>query len=235
MQQYFIILFLVTVGTSCVSDRPWYDEMERNEVSSKAAVYFAPTVEAEDYAMDSILYDKLLETGTSEYCALAAAFAMSEVKLERQLPNQCHAQVHKFPMVLAEMDNDTLTLIFRNKNLRRSVASNKQLKIKILDRDHHTQLIHWGTDYREIVRTDGSLVRKPSPSSEIIDTRLKLDKPYYTVGDTIIGEIKMTSHQIRGRRGSKIKEHTEGRFRAIVGAQGVTCELDQALATSWLK
>ena len=235
MKNFIYILIISSLCTSCVSDRPWYDEVARIQVSDKASNYFAPKGENESFAMDSVLYDKLIESGTSDYCAMVSAFAMSDVELERQLPNRCHSQYYKFGNCIATMLEDTLTITFRTQNLRRSVASNKIINVKILGHDHYAEIIHWGKKHREVTRIDGSKEMRMSPSSEIINTKLKLNKRNYEIGDTIIGEIKITSFQQKGRRKTKVKEHTEGKFRAIVGGYGEVCIQEKSLATSWLK
>ena len=218
-----------------MSDRAWYDNLARIQVSEKANTYFAPPGQSESFAMDSILYNKLIESGTSDYCAMVSAFGMSNVELERQLPNRCHGQYYNFQSCTATLLEDTITISFRTKNIRRSVASNKLINIKILGDDHHAEIVHWGHEYRDVTRIDGSTERRKSPTSEIIGTKLKLNKSYYELGDTIIGEIKITSYQQRGRRKTKIKEYTEGKFRAIIGGHGIDCIQEKALATSWLK
>lgn len=185
--------------------------------------------------MDSTLYSKLIESGTSDYCAMVAAFGMSDVELERQLPNRCHSQYFRFENCTASMLEDTLTVTFKTQNLRRSIASNKIINIKILGDDHHTEIIHWGHEYREVTRIDGTKEQRKSPSSEILKTNLKLNRNHYELGDTIIGEIKITSYQQKGRRKTKVKEYTEGRFRAIVGGYGIDCIQEKSLATSWLR
>ncbi len=234
--KYFIYIFTFTIFcTSCVTDKHWYDDVVRNKVSDEASSYFAPKGQSENFAMDSVLYDKLIENGTSDYCAMVSAFAMSDVELERQLPNRCHSQFYEFGNCIASMLEDTVTITFRTKNLRRSIASNKILNIKILESDHHAEIIHWGDSQREVTRIDGSKELRKSPSSEIIQTKLKLNKRNYAIGDTIIGEIKITSYQQKGRRKIKVKEYTEGKFRAIIGRYGVNCIQEKSLATSWIK
>ena len=185
--KYFFYIFIISIFcTSCVSDKPWYDEVARTQVSDKASNYFAPKGQSESFAMDSVLYDKLIENGTSVYCAMVSAFAMSDVELERQLPNRCHSQYYKFGNCIATMLEDTVTITFSTQNLRRSVASNKIINIKILGNDHYAEIIHWGQKHREVTRIDGSKELRKSPSSEIVNTRLKLNKRSYAIGDTII-------------------------------------------------
>ena len=233
---HYIYIFIITIFcTACVSEKPWYDEVSSIQVSDKASNYFAPKGESESFAMDSILYDKLIENGTSDYCAMVSAFAMSDVELERQLPNRCHGQYYKFRNCTATILEDTLTVSFKTQNLRRSIASNKIINIKILEHDHYAEMIHWGEKQREVTRIDGSKEIRESPSSEIINSKLKLNKRKYEIGDTIIGEIKITSYQQKGRRKTKVKEYTEGKFRAIIGKYGVECTQEKSLATSWLK
>ncbi len=234
--KHCIYIFVISIYcTSCVSDRAWYNEVARIQVSEKASNYFAPKGESESFAMDSVLYDKLIESGTSDFCAMSAAFSMSNVELERQLPNRCHAQYYNFQSCTATLLEDTITVAFRTQNLRRSIASNKLINIKILGDDHHAEIVHWGQEYREVSRIDGSTEIRKSPTSKIIGTKLKLNKSYYELGDTIIGEIKITSYQQRGKRKTKIKEYTEGKFRAILGGHGIDCIQEKSLATSWLK
>lgn len=229
-------IFIIPIFcASCVSDKPWYDKVAKNKVSEKANDYFAPKGQSESFAMDSVLYDKLIENGTSDYCAMISAFAMSDVELERQLANRCHSQYYKFGNCIATMLEDTLTITFRTRNFRRSIASNKIINIKILGNDHHAEIIHWGQTYREVTRIDGSKELRKSPSSEIINTKLNLDKRHYAVGDTIIGKIRITSYQQKRRKKTKVKEYTEGKFRAIVGGYGVNCIQEKSLATYWLK
>ncbi|MFT4536299.1 MAG: hypothetical protein ACJA1A_002790 [Saprospiraceae bacterium] len=235
MNHYIYIFILAIFCTSCVSEKPWYDEVSSIEVSDKAGNYFAPKGESESFAMDSVLYDKLIESGTSDYCAMVSAFAMSDVELERQLPNRCHSQYYKFRNCTATILEDTLTVSFKTQNLRRSVASNKIINVKILEHDHHAEIIHWGEKQREITRIDGSKEIRESPSSEVINSELKLNKRKYEIGDTIIGEIKITSYQQKGKRKTKVKEYTEGKFRAIIGTYGAECIQEKSLATSWLK
>lgn len=185
--------------------------------------------------MDSILYTKLIENGTSDYCAMAAAFSMSEVTLERNLPNRCHAQFYKFQNCTASILEDTIIVSFKTQNLRRSIANNKMINVKIHKEDHHAEIIHWGANYRTVTRIDGSTQERKSPRSKVVNTKLNLNKSYYEIGDTIIGEIKITSFQQKGRRKTKVKEYTEGKFRAIIGGYGIECTQKEALATSWLK
>ncbi|MGK0315438.1 MAG: hypothetical protein ACI86M_001669 [Saprospiraceae bacterium] len=234
--KYCIYIFFISIFfTSCVSDSPWYEEVARNQVSEKASNYFAPKGQSESFAMDSVLYDKLIESGTSDYCAMISAFAMSDVELERQLPNRCHSQYYKFGNCIATMLEDTVTITFRTQNLRRSIASNKIINVKVLGNDHYAEIIHWGRKYREVSKIDGTKELRKSPTSEIINTKLKLNKRSYSIGDTIIGEIKITSYQQKGRRKTKVKEYSEGKFRAIIGGYGVECIQEKSLATSWIK
>jgi len=234
--KYCINIFIVSIFlTSCLSERPWYKDLNRNQVSTKANNYFAPEGQTESYPMDSLLFDLLIEKGTSNYCAMISAFSMSNVELERQLPNRCHSQYYNFEDCKAKMLEDTVIVTFRTQNLRRSIASNKIVNIKILEDDHHVDIIHWGEEFREVSRIDGTKELRKSPHSEIIDSRLKLNKRHYSLGDTIIGELKITSYQKKGRRKTKVKEYTEGKFRAIVGGYGVDCSQEKSLATSLLK
>lgn len=234
--KYRIYIFVISILlTSCVSDRPWYEEVNRNQVSKKACNYFAPKGQSENYAMDSVLFDKLIENGTSDYCAMVSAFSMSTVELERQLPNRCHSQYYNFQNCTANILEDTIVVTFKTQNCRRSVASNKIINLKILGDDHHMDIIHWGEEYREVSKIDGTKELRKSPLSDIVDSRLKLNQRHYSIGDTIIGELKITSYQKKGRRKTKVKEYTEGKFRAIVGSYGVDCTQEKSLATSWLK
>jgi len=115
------------------------------------------------------------------------------------------------------------------------MASNKIMKVRILGNDHNTEIIHWGEEKQEIVQRDGSTIIRKSPASEILSTKLKLNKSTYELGDTIIGEIKVTSVQYKGRRKIKVKEEARGKFRAIVGGYKIDCELNETLAHSWLR
>lgn len=235
LKPFSLVILSTIILSGCVSDRPWYDKTERVNVSSKASNYFAPSESEPDFAMDSTLFDLLIDKGSSEFCAMVSAFAMSDVELERQLPNRCHSQYFSFQNCEASMLEDTLTLVFKTQNPRRSIASNKLIKIKILGNDHYSEIIHWGEDYREVTKIDGSIELKKSPTSEVLNSRLKLNKRNYELGDTIIGEIKLASYQVKGKRKTKIKEFTEGKFRAIISGSGIECGQDKSLATSWLK
>ena len=130
---------------------------------------------------------------------------------------------------------DTIVVSFKTQNLRRSIANNKVINVKIHNNDHRAEIIHWGSEYRTVTKLDGSTEDRKSPRSEIMSTKLKLNKNYYEIGDTIIGEIKITSFQQKGRRKTKVKEYTEGKFRAIIGGYGIDCIQEKALANSWLK
>lgn len=234
--KYILFIFLFSViCTSCVSDKPWYDQATRFKVSDNTSNYFAPSPETSSYSIDSSLYAKLIETGSNDFCAKVAAYAMSEVELERKLPNRCHSQSYNFKSCRAEILEDTVRLIFETQNIRRSIASNKVIQVKILGSDHHSEIIHWGKEYREVEQYDGSIITMLSPKSIVVDSRLKLNKRHYELGDTIIGEIKLASYQVKGKRKIKIKEITQGKFRAIVGGAGIECQPEKALATSWLK
>jgi len=218
-----------------VSDRPWYTKGEKFQVSSKANNYFAPDDSQVSYPIDSTLYSKLLDNGSSEFCAMVAAFTMSDVKLERQLPNRCHRQMFYFQNCSAYILEDTVNIVFKTQNPRRSMASNKIMKVKLLGNEHHTEIIHWGNEKQEITHRDGSTTIRNSPTSKVINTRLKLNKEYYELGDTIIGEIKVVSIQYKGKRKTKVKEEASGKFRAIVGGFDIDCDINESLAHSWLK
>jgi len=223
------------VLASCSSDRPWYARGEKFHVSSKAKSYFAPSKTEASYPIDSTLYTKLLDNGTSEFCAMAAAFTMSDVKLERRLPNRCHKQLFYFQNCKASILEDTVQIVFKTQNLRRSMASNKIIKVRLLGNEHYTEIIHWGEEKQEISHLDGNSTVRNSPTSEIISTRLKLNKNYYELGDTIIGEIKVVSVQYKGKRKTKVKEEASGKFRAIIGGYDLDCNINESLAHSWLK
>ena len=62
------------------------------------------------------------------------------------------------------------------------------------------------SEKQEIVHIDGSSSIRNAPMSEVISTRLKLNKTNYELGDTIIGELKVVSVQYKGRRKTKVKE-----------------------------
>lgn len=218
-----------------MSDRPWYASREEFKVSSKAKSYFSPTDSDVNYPIDSTLYYKLVDQGSSEFCAMVTAFTMSEVKMERFLPNRCHSQVFYFQNCNAFILEDTVNLIFKTQDPRRSMASNKMMKVRLLGNEHHTEIIHWGTEKQEIIHIDGSTSIRNAPSSEVINTRLKLNKSHYELGDTIIGEIKVVSVQYKGKRRTKVKEEVSGKFRAIVGGYDIDCNINEALAHSWLK
>ncbi len=226
---------LIFLLTSCVSDRSWYTKGERFRVSSKAKSYFTPSDSKTSYPIDSTLYTKLLDNGSSEFCAMMAAFTMSEVKLERLLPNRCHSQMFYFQNCSAFILKDTVNIVFKTQNPRRSMASNKIMKVRLLGNEHHTEIIHWGAEKQVITQTDGSTNIRNAPTSEIINTRLKLNKNFYQFGDTIIGEIKVVSVQYKGKRKTKVKEEASGKFRAIVGGFDIECDISESLAHSWLR
>ncbi len=233
----YITLYICIIFTlaSCASDRPWYDKGERFKVSSKAKNYFSPSESESNYPIDSNLYLKLLDSGSSEFCARVASFTMSEVKLERHLPNRCHSQMFYFENCTASILEDTVNLVFKTQNPRRSMASNKIMKVRLLGDEHHTEIIHWGNERQEITHRDGSTSIRNAPTSKVINTRLKLNKNNYQLGDTIIGEIKVVSVQYKGKRKTKVKEEAKGKFRAIVGGYNIDCDVDEALAHSWLR
>ena len=216
-------------------DRPWYEQGERINVSSNAKNYFSPTDSDVNYPMDSSLYTRLLDNGNSEFCAFVTAFSMSEVQMERHLPNRCHSQVFYLQNCNAFILEDTVNIVFKTQNPRRSIASNKIMKVRILGNEHHTEIIHWGSEKQEIVHIDGSSSIRNAPMSEVIRTRLKLNKNNYELGDTIIGELKVVSVQYKGKRKTKVKEETFGKFRAIVGGYNIDCDINESLAHSWLK
>ncbi len=218
-----------------MSDRPWHGETSKIRISEKTNHLFAPDAGSESFSMDSILYTRLIENGTSDYCAMTAAFGMSDVTLERTLPNRCHAQFYKFQNCTASILEDTVIVSFSTQNLRRSVANNKIINVKVHNDIHHAEIIHWGEEYRTVTTFDGSQEVRKSPRSEIMNTKLNLNKRYYEIGDTIIGEIKITSFQQKGRRKTKVREYTKGKFRAIIGGYGIDCAQEKALATSWLR
>lgn len=234
--KYFIVYIIAALFlVSCASDRPWYDKTERFKVSSKAQNYFAPEDSDTHYPIDSNLYLRLLDNGSSEFCAMMSAFTMSDVRLERHLPNRCHKQIYKFESCEVSMLDDTINILFRTQNPRRSMASNKMMKIRLLGSEHHTEIIHWGSELQEITHRDGTTSMRSSPTSEVIKTRLKLNKNSYKLGDTIIGEIKVASIQYKGRRKMKVREEAFGKFRAIVGGYDLECDLDESLAHSWVR
>lgn len=235
MKYITLHICLILLFASCVSDRPWYTQGERFKVSNKAKNYFAPPDSETSYPIDSTLYSKLLENGSSEYCAFAAAFTMSDVKLERHLPNHCHSQMFYFENCTASILEDTVNIVFKTQNLRRSIASNKIIKVRLFGNEHHSEIVHWGSEKQEITHFDGSTSIRNSPVSEVLNTRLKLNKQYYELGDTIIGEIKIAAIQYKGKRKIKVKEEAIGKFRAIVGGFDIECDVQEALAHSWLK
>jgi len=235
LKHTFIYIIIIIFCTSCVSDRPWYESGERIQVSSKAKSYFAPINSDIGYPIDSTLYSKLVHNGSSEFCARVAAFTMSDVKMKRYLPNRCHKQMFYFENCTASILDDTVHIVFKTQNPRRSMVSNKIIKVRLFEDDHHTEIIHWGSRLQEITHIDGSTSIRNAPTSEILNTRLKLNKKYYSLGDTIIGEIKVASAQYKGKRRIKVKEEVVGKFRAIVGGYNLDCEIDQTLASSWIK
>jgi len=230
-----LYISLIILFASCATDRPWYTKGERFKVTSKAKNYFAPEDSQSNYPIDSTLYTKLLDNGSTEFCAMVAAFTMSDVKLERHLPNRCHTQMFYFENCTASILEDTVNLVFKTQNPRRSMASNKIMKVRLLGDEHHTEIIHWGNERQEITHRDGSTSIRNAPVSEVINTRLKLNKSFYELGDTIIGEIKVVSVQYKGKRRTKVKEEASGKFRAIVGGYDIDCDISEALAHSWLK
>ena len=226
---------MIFLLASCASEKPWYSNGERFRVSTNTKNYFAPTNSSESYPIDSTLYTKLLDSGSSEFCAMTAAFTMSEVKMERQLPNKCHRQMFYFQNCTASILEDTVQIEFKTQNPRRSMASNKIMKVRLFGNEHHTEIIHWGEEKQEITHRDGTTSIRNAPVSEVINTRLKLNKNNYELGDTIIGEIKVVSVQYKGKRKTKVKEEVFGKFRAIVRGYGLDCDLNESLANSWLK
>ncbi|MEM9545932.1 MAG: hypothetical protein AAGA77_08160 [Bacteroidota bacterium] len=230
----YYICFILTLA-SCASEKAWYDQTERFKVSNKTANFFSPNTEESSYPIDSNLYLKLLDSGSSEFCAMISAFTMSEVKMKRDLPNRCHKQMFHFEHCSASILEDTVNIIFRTQNPRKSMASNKIMKVRLLGNDHNTEIIHWGEESQEITHRDGSTSVRKSPTSKIIKTKLKLNQKAFELGDTIIGEIKVTSVQYKGRRKIKVKEEASGKFRAIVGGYNLDCNLNESLAHSWLK
>lgn len=235
MKNCLLYLSVVLLCASCVTDRPWYNEGEKFRVSAKANSYFAPNDSEESYPIDSTLYSKLIDNGSSQFCAMVAAYTMSDVKLERQLPNRCHSQYFNFQNCSAQIHEDTVNIEFRTQNPRRSIASNKIMKVRLFGNEHHTEIIHWGDEKQEITLLDGSTTIENAPTSKVINTRLKLNKPYYELGDTIIGEVKVVSVYYKGKRKTKVKEEVSGKFRAIVGGYDIDCNIDQTLAHSWLR
>lgn len=235
MKYTILYILLILLLASCASERPWYAKTERFKVSEKTNNYFAPEDSEVNYPMDSSLYAKLVDNGTSEFCAMVTAFTMSDVKLERFLPNRCHSQIFKFQNCNAFILEDTINLIFKTQNPRRSMASNKIMKVRLLGDEHHTEIIHWGEEKQEITHIDGSTSIRNAPTSEVINTRLKLNKRSYELGDTIIGEIRVVSVQYKGKRKTKVKEEASGKFRAIVGGYNIDCNINESLAHSWLK
>jgi len=197
--------------------------------------YFSPSDSDVNYPIDSSLYMRLLDSGSSEFCAMVTAFTMSEVKMERHLPNRCHTQVFNFQNCNAFISEDTVNIVFKTQNPRRSMASNKIMKVRIFGSEHHTEIIHWGTEKQEVVHRDGSSSIRNAPTSEVISTRLKLNKNSYELGDTLIGELKVVSIQYKGKRKTKVKEEAFGKFRAIVGGYNIDCDINESLAHSWLK
>jgi hypothetical protein len=218
-----------------VADRPWYEKGERIKVSNKAKNYFSPTDSDINYPIDSSLYTRLIDNGSSEFCAMVTAFTMSDVKMERHLPNRCHNQVFYFQNCNAFILEDTVNIVFKTQNPRRSMASNKIMRVRILGNEHHTDIIHWGDEKQEVVNRDGSISVRNAPKSKVINTRLKLNKNSYELGDTIIGELKVVSVQYKGKRKTKVKEEAFGKFRAIVGGYDIDCNINESLAHSWLK
>jgi len=230
-----LYICLIFILASCASERPWYSSGERFKVSDKTKNYFAPSDKEASYPIDSNLYLKLIDNGSSEFCAMVSAFSMSEVKLKRHLPNRCHSQTFYFENCSASILEDTVNIVFKTQNPRRSMASNKIMKVRLFGNDHFTEIIHWGTEKQEIIQRDGSIAIRNAPESEILNTRLKLNKNSYELGDTIIGEIKVTSVQYKGKRKIKVKEEASGKFRAIVGGYDIECNIEETLAHSWLK
>lgn len=220
---------------SCASERPWKAHAKKVNVTSMVNTFFAPVGFENSYPLDSSLYHKMLDNGSSEYCAMVNAFTMSDVKLERHLPNRCHSQNFYFENCSVFLVGDTINIVFKTQNLRRSIASNKIMKVKLLENAHHTEIIHWGSEKQEIIHQDGSVVIQNSPESKVLKSSLKLNQGYYELGDTIVGEIKVVSVQYKGKRRIKVKEEASGKFRAIVGGFDIDCEISESLATSWLK
>ena len=138
-------------------DQFWKATAKKVEVTSKVNTHYAPLGFEDSFPMDSSLYTKMLDNGISEYCAMVNAFTMSEVTLERNLPNRCHSQNYYFENCTAVMIGDTLAISFKTHNIRRSVASNKIMKVKLLENSHQTQIIHWGSEKQEITSRDGSI------------------------------------------------------------------------------
>lgn len=221
--------------TSCASERSWKASAKKVKVTSKVNTHYAPLGFEQSYPMDSSLYVKMLDNGSSEYCALVNAFTMSDVNLERHLPNRCHSQNYLFQSCNAFLVGDTVNIVFKTNNIRRSAASNKIMNVKLLENSHLTQIIHWGEEKQEIMLRDGSVTIQNAPSSKILKSSLKLNKSHYELGDTIVGEIKVVSVQYKGRRKLKVKEEVFGKFRTIIGGFSIDCDVDKSLATSWLK
>lgn|GEM_PF-4660311 len=226
---------MILTCVQCAPDSPWVKEARKVNVSTKTANYFAPSKDAESYEMDSTLYTKMLEQGNSDFCARAAAFAMSDLELERKLPNRCHSQYYNFGHCTAQITEDTVVLVFKTHNFRRSIASNKLIKVSIVGTNHKVDIVHWGEEYRETEQLDGRITSVKSPTSKIVNSKLKLNQRYYELGDTIIGEVKIVSEQVKGKRKMRIREESKGKFRAIVGGFDLDCTPRKSLATSWLK
>ena len=235
MKNAFFYISIIVLSASCAADGPWYEKGQQFNVSDKAKSYFSYDESTKNYPIDSSLYVKLVDNGSTEFCAKMAAFSMSDVKMTRYLPNRCHSQTYLFENCEATILDDTVNIVFKTRNIRRSIANNKIMKVRLLGNDHHTEIIHWSSEKQEITRHDGSTIIRNAPTSEISNTRLKLNRKYYELGDTIIGEIKVSSIQYKGKRRSKVKEEISGKFRAIVGGYNLDCEVEEALADSWLK
>ncbi len=200
-----------------------------------ASSYFAPLGSSVNYPMDSTFFEILIDNGMSDFCATMTAYSMSDVVQERHLPNRCHSQYYNFKSCRANILDDTVTLVFKTKDVRRSIASNKIIKVKVFNDDHQSEIIHWGAEKQKVTRIDGTIDESRSPMSRIVKSKLKLNQRTYELGDTIIGEIKVISSFKRGRRKIKVHEITTGKFRAIVGGFNLDCIQKKVLASSWLR
>jgi len=233
MKKIFYSILSILVFVSCASEREWQDRSVRFDVKSKACHLFAPSEKEVDYAMDSTFFNKMVESGTGEFCAMLRAFSMSELTMERRIPTKCQSQVYNLTSCEAFMDGDTVKVVFECKDPRRSLRSHKMINLSILDGDHTVEVYHAGGKYIEVENYKGQVETRKSPSSTIIKSRLILNKPNYSIGDTLIGELVFSSFKRRGRRSIKTSEYTEGKFRAIVSGGQMDCQ-EKLLVTSAL-
>lgn len=234
-QCYWTYGLLIAISSGCATDRVWHEGQTKASYRPEVVQAFAPPATDQHYPLDSNLYVKMVDFGSSDYCAAVTSFSKSDITLERTLPNKCHKQAYRFETVRAHIDSDTVFVHLHTSNPRSRRSAKKMIVLKYYDGQSQTELIHWGSEYQSVTYNEGLTVTEKAPTSSIIKSKILLDKPYYQLGDTLVGEIKFASEQIRGRRGIKIKESTRGVFRTIIGGTDIDCSDKSYIAESRLR